>query len=288
MYAFSDDDDAVPNTAKWSDDEYNSQSIIPSSVAMTAKPAASGRKAVKVRLTMFRTWIWLTLSLQQTPGGNTGGAALISHAFDNESGTDTDNDATGDPMDVRAANKSAQAGPSRTKSTGAVAKRPLPAQDTRPPPTSVPSGHSVSSSKEDMERIEKKIGKLVKQCTSLPDEITHHHADSVQALCKKVYTEVRSATSYYERTDNQMQQLHSQLASIHAGAISMRRTAVACFPWHTVEEMEAFAKKRDMTALRLRLTGVPFKSLSSYATDAPLAIFSKYLIARVLTWPSSQ
>ena len=113
-------------------------------------------------------------------------------------------------------------------------------------------------------------------------------SDSIMTLTKKMYTEMRSMAVYYERNDNQLQELQRQLSVIHAGAISMRKTAVACFPWQSMDEVLGFAERRDMNPLRLRLTAVPFKTIKNFATDVPLALFSKNLIAKELTWPSPQ
>ena len=112
--------------------------------------------------------------------------------------------------------------------------------------------------------------------------------DALLVLVRKAYNESRSVSTHYERHDNQIEELHKTVSLIHAGTISMKKAAMACFPWQRFEEIENFAMRRDMIPLRLRITSVPFRSIKHYATDLLLALFGKKLIAYTLTWPSPQ
>ena len=100
--------------------------------------------------------------------------------------------------------------------------------------------------------------------------------------------EIKTFTSYSAKTDGRMEEFRKTLNIIHAGTISLRKTATACFPWTDVRQVEDFAARGDMSVLRLRLTSVPFKSIKSFVTDSLLSFLDKNLIAYYYTWPSQQ
>ncbi len=108
------------------------------------------------------------------------------------------------------------------------------------------------------------------------------------ATTRKTYTEARTLSGYYDRMEQRISDLRKSVNVMHSGIVSLKQSVTACFPFDDMADVEKFARKGDMTPLRIRLTSVPFKGIRSYPSDLLTSVFSRSLITFDYTWPSPQ
>ena len=108
------------------------------------------------------------------------------------------------------------------------------------------------------------------------------------ATTRKTYTEARTLSGYYAKTEERISDLTKSVDVMNSSLMTVKQAATSCFPWQSMSEVNAFARRKDMLALRIRTNSVPFKGIRSYPTDVLTAVFSRSLIAFDYTWPSSQ
>ncbi len=107
-------------------------------------------------------------------------------------------------------------------------------------------------------------------------------------MIRKTHLEVRTVSSYLAQYQDRIDDLRKTITVMHAGTLTLRKAATAALPWSDPAEVEAFARRGDMTVLRLKLTGVPFKDAKPFATNSLIAFLDKNLIAFEYSWPSAQ